>query len=439
MASSTPSITETPMKSSMTLEDIIDDSPDASESEYDRSCVASTPSPVDAESEADEETAVEAGADMMEENTIETPVEAGIDTLEEAKVKASIDMPGKINAVSTVPPDKYNKFRGERVYVIEEWKSDIILCMHGLDERIIHFFVSRDVLWLSSPVMRRLLVSHAQEYPFDAEDDMEKTCMTCECPEGSRAMHLDNEDPEVFLKLLQIVHHKPDAGLLDANFDTIIRIAINCKKYQLHQAILPWEQIWVGKYLKHILEPGYENWLCIGEVFDVEDKLTELIEVLAEECSITYKQQSSERVYVLRYEMKVFVDLWPIKYLDRVLTERAVRVQRLTNTVKELNNILQSSQNICSQEACKNLSYGSLVRSIKAAGLWEIAEGRGSWHGSAIELSNITSRFNFMTGRNLWPDHKCHFVALKEKFKAYTREGYSFYSMDWSDYGLSEE
>ncbi|EGX48264.1 hypothetical protein AOL_s00080g389 [Orbilia oligospora ATCC 24927] len=289
MASSTPSITETPMKSSMTLEDIIDDSPDASESEYDRSCVASTPSPVDAESEADEETAVEADADMMEENTIETPVEASIDTLEEAKVKASIDMPGKINAVSTVPPDKYNKFRGERVYVIEEWKSDIILCMHGLDERIIHFFVSRDVLWLSSPVMRRLLVSHAQEYPFDAEDDMEKTCMTCECPEGSRAMHLDNEDPEIFLKLLQIVHHKPDAGLLDANFDTIIRIAINCKKYQLHQAILPWEQIWIGKYLKHILEPGYENWLCIGEVFDVEDKLIKLIEILAEECSITYK------------------------------------------------------------------------------------------------------------------------------------------------------
>ncbi|RVD83512.1 uncharacterized protein DFL_007898 [Arthrobotrys flagrans] len=199
------------------------------------------------------------------------------------------------------------------IQVVTKWESDFVLYAHS-NERTVDYAVTRDVLRVTSPVLRQLIEQNSEQYPTHS-DENGGCCDICGRRKGHSTLHLEEDDLEAFLSLLEIVHSRASHHLLDPDFDLVTRIAVACEKYGWQKAILPWKQIWIKKYLKHILEPGYEDWLRVAKIFEIEEKTTGLVDLLCEECSCLVRDAESGRNFVKRKGKPVFTDLWPQEIL----------------------------------------------------------------------------------------------------------------------------
>ncbi|KAK6502072.1 hypothetical protein TWF481_009883 [Arthrobotrys musiformis] len=320
------------------------------------------------------------------------------------------------------------KLKGELIYITTSQEFDMVLCNHDSKGKARHFFVSSEVLRLSSPRIDRELVLHAGKWRFQPGKVGEiRKVYICGCPEHSRAVHLcDYSDTDTLRRLFQILHGRSDTSLLHLDFHSVARIAVACERYECYQAFLPWKHIWVEKYWKNMLEPGYEDWIRIGEIFEVWET-DELMGVLANECAYNYSHRNGVcGTHVLtRGGKEVPTNLWSQLSILDFIERRKNKIGRLIRVLKELMEALDPGNDICSLSLCVSLAYGSLIRSIKQEGLWAFVELGEPWVSSATELKEKLGRVKLHTYRDCEGTHNCPITLLKEKYEAYMKWGYA--------------
>ncbi|RVD83513.1 uncharacterized protein DFL_007899 [Arthrobotrys flagrans] len=342
------------------------------------------PSRTPSQSEADDNSII------AEETTTNASLHGPSSPLKPATDTHHIDRDGDSNeadsdSVITTLTEDYN------LTVIVKDKSD---------GKIFKFRVSKDVLSISSPVLKSLIgVNIPPQGTSSCDDDSDRKAG--EPVKTGQTLFLEGH-PSAFHAILSIVHFALDKkALLSIGFETFTEIALLVEKYEWGRAIQPWSDIWLKKFERYALRPGYENWLYIAKVFDTTKNVERLIALLGRQCA-SYNGACFSRRYKTHGRLSgdfwnhqvVKTDLWPNGIKNRIMVSRARRIEDLTSSLLTLVQALGSTGNsrydefLCSSGLCRGLAYGSLLRSLHANGLGlsTLSENAALWTGSAAEL-----------------------------------------------------
>ncbi|KAK6352085.1 hypothetical protein TWF730_008916 [Orbilia blumenaviensis] len=315
----------------------------------------------------------------------------------------------------------------EWINIVTPPESNFILFIH-LKKRTVAYRVMRDTVSCTSPLLRNRINWNRDRYK-TSPNTIDGSCDGCGNANGGSHLHLydDDNDPDAVRNLLQIIHCKPDLALLNPGFDLVKRIAIVCEKYQFEESILPWRHIWTEKFLQHILDPGYEDWLRIIKIFGIEEKTAklktaELVRVLGEQCSALMTDIKSGRVFMVRRGERVFTGLWPGKAVSEIIEQRKSRIERLASYLRNLSSILRNVRSPCGSDECANLACGSLTRSIVKQGLCGVLKSTREWDGSVEELQEKMSKITISTHCFRNPTSRdCKIAVLKNHFVAFVK------------------
>ncbi|KAF3917530.1 hypothetical protein AA313_de0200490 [Arthrobotrys entomopaga] len=230
-------------------------------------------------------------------------------------------------------------------------------------------------------------------------------------PNGPRL--IANLDPHAMHQILKILHSETDDDLFNIDFEELKQIAVVCQRFELQAPLRPWIRIWLEKHQEPINTPGHEDWLLISHAFGRGDGVKELISTLAEECSTVSDCDS----YLLRKGVPVSKELWPDSCLEKILSLRQKQVEGIVNGLRSfLQSILADDarmQEHCSDERCMDMTYGSLLRSVRKLGLWHLLNYKEEWHGSVVDLLGRVNEIWFNTLETIDPSHKCKMGEMR--------------------------
>ncbi|KAK6513057.1 hypothetical protein TWF506_009220 [Arthrobotrys conoides] len=290
----------------------------------------------------------------------------------------------------------------------------VVSPINGTDQQAFRYMVSKDVLSVSSSVLRPLI----KAIPAPINDlGASTTARTL------RKLDLDG-DPEALRVIFNILHFNADERCRDIEFNTLCQIAILADKYQWQRALQTWSEIWLLLWEKFALDPGYENWIYISQVFNSLNEVERLVELLGKECSaIGVEGLQPYRVSGTRHEY-LNIELWSNDLRNKIMTLRRKRIRHLCSTLCLLSRVigspetvvLESNGPLCESDSCWNIAYGSLMRSISQKRLAASSRLIKDWNKSAEELEKKLRDLAFDTLDVVVPEHKCALQGSKSRF-----------------------
>ncbi|KAK6348703.1 hypothetical protein TWF718_006490 [Orbilia javanica] len=143
--------------------------------------------------------------------------------------------------------------------------------------------VSKEVLVISSPVLKKLINGPASQAPIKQGRGESVEAIGNLAAEG--VLHL-NHDQYALQSILCAIHFCPLATFYAVSFETLTEIAVISDIYQWTKALKPWMSIWLPKLEKRLLLRGYENWLYISKIFDTNCQVGDLLAMLGVECGL---------------------------------------------------------------------------------------------------------------------------------------------------------
>ncbi|KAF3182204.1 hypothetical protein EYR41_010670 [Orbilia oligospora] len=297
---------------------------------------------------------------------------------------------------------------------------DLVLVIHSPHSPIVRYAVSKEVLSVSSRVLRPL-VRELSEY---------RLVMVA----GKRLGYLEmTGHPEAFRIILSILHFNPASDIRDINFKTFTRITYLSEMYQWQGVLEVWNNIWLDKYEPHALEPGYEDWLYIADIFGRNNPVESLVTRLGKECYSMEHGAMLNRRLISRGGAHLDTSLWSQEQLRRIKVQRQLRLSHLLWSLCELHSTLsylciegrpnpnfRPENEICGSTICYCLAYGSLLRNINQAG-WEtgvssISQMLQLWKGSVRDLEQKLGDVDFDTLEAVDPGHRCSLEDIGSSF-----------------------
>lgn len=189
--------------------------------------------------------------------------------------------------------------------------GDLVLVLREDDDENIQdvrIRVASQVLCIVSPVFKAML---SPDSPF-----VEATALRQArgYPDPPAVIILPDDDYGSAMRALLILHHRYD-DLLQPSFQGLVRFSEFVDKYQLAAAVRPMMDIWLKAYFKHLLDPGFENFLTIAWVFGMADDFENLSTELVWRAEIKESGGSGRRLDVKfrthYYLMKTLSDTIP--------------------------------------------------------------------------------------------------------------------------------
>ncbi|KAF3316775.1 hypothetical protein TWF173_001438 [Orbilia oligospora] len=247
---------------------------------------------------------------------------------------------------------------------------------------------------------------------------------------GKRLGYLEmTEHPEAFRIILSILHFNPASDTRDINFKTFTRITYLSEMYKWQGVLEVWNNIWLDKYEPHALDPGYEDWLYIANIFDRNNPVESLVTCLGRECySVEHGAMLSRRL-ISRGGVHLDASLWSQEQLRKIEEQRQLRLSHLFWSLYELHSTLSylciegrpnPENDICGSTICHCLAYGSLLRNINQAG-WEtgvssISQMLHLWKGPVEDLEQKLGDVDFDTLGAVDPGHRCSLEDIGSSF-----------------------
>lgn len=171
----------------------------------------------------------------------------------------SAKIPRNLPAYNTV--EKMEQTRISTSTTIDQ-RGDVRLI---LDEGTLK--VSRKALCLSSPVFLAMLGEDSRFW--EASDKAVRE-------DGVRDVPLRDDDFGTMEILMRIIHLQNGAVPITVSFQQLGEIAMVCDKYALRDCVVPWALLWSQPYLDSIEKDGFESWLFIPIVFQIEGAFTRI-------------------------------------------------------------------------------------------------------------------------------------------------------------------
>ncbi|KAF3250712.1 hypothetical protein TWF192_005151 [Orbilia oligospora] len=296
---------------------------------------------------------------VMAEETASDPSTSGLSTPQRLDFETS-DSPANIPEAS---------INLTNATIFTEDYDLIVVVRSQTDQRTFIYLVSKDILSVSSSVLRPIIRA------LPAPNGILGAIATVK---GLKKLYIDG-DPEALRVIFHILHFDADESCRDVEFNTLCQIAILADKYQWQMALQTWSEIWLLLWEKFALDPGYENWLYISEVFNSLNEVEKLVELLGKECSALdvegfqpYRVNGTQNQYLN-------TELWPMDLL----------------------------------------TFGSLTRSIAKARLTATSRLITDWNKSAVELERKLKSLKLVTLEAVVPEHKCALQGFKSGFARY--------------------
>ncbi|KAF3182632.1 hypothetical protein TWF788_005946 [Orbilia oligospora] len=267
---------------------------------------------------------------------------------------------------------------------------DLVIVIHSPHSPIVRYAVSKEVLSVSSRVLRPL-IRELSEYRLVTVA-------------GRRLGYLEMTGyPEAFRIILSILHFNPALDIRDINFKTFTRITYLSEMYQWQRVLEVWNNIWLDKYEPHALEPGYEDWLYIADIFGRNNPVESLVTCLGKECYSVEHGAMVNRRLVIRGGVHLNASLWSQEQLKG-----------------RPNPNFRPENEICGFVICSCLAYGSLLRNTNQAG-WEtgvssISQILQLWKGSVQDLEQKLGDVDFDTLESVDPGHRCSLEDIGSSF-----------------------
>ncbi|RVD86052.1 uncharacterized protein DFL_004346 [Arthrobotrys flagrans] len=387
-------------------------------------CQEIIPSGTSSLSEEDAESTVEQTSETPSESDTASTVERALNTPSEADpasiVELPLDAPDEVDITIKVKLTENHNFT---IMIMDESKG-----------KMLEFLVSDSILAASSQYFKVLFRMGDSGVQVDQQGESPVTS-----PVTSALLRTIGHtyiqcrgDPLALHSILGIIHFCPDENLFDIDFSLLTNIAFVAEEFSWNKALLPWSTVWLTKYSQHALDPGFENWLYVSKVFGSNERVDELVKLLARTCAVSKYDTSKIFRNVSDTLQELNTTLWPPEIKDRILDLRRQRIEHLYASIQILTTVLRSNRTarsslmswlnyakgselrarLCSSPVCRPLAFGSLVQSIDSR------EGGfdpefSSWSGSADGLEKEINKITFNTLAEVILGHKCALQHLK--------------------------
>jgi hypothetical protein len=106
-----------------------------------------------------------------------------------------------------------------------------------------------------------------------------------------KPIHLPHEDADMMLLLMAIVHTKFEQVPRKLDLSQLVELASICQKYDMNAKVRPYIAGWLRPHQEHIMQPGYEKWLCVSHQFGLDADYAKLSKHLAIECRVNRKNE----------------------------------------------------------------------------------------------------------------------------------------------------
>ncbi|KAF3312404.1 hypothetical protein TWF173_007205 [Orbilia oligospora] len=336
----------------------------------------------------------------------------------EESTNASISEAPKAERVENV----FDGFDGPKVrkYLLTEDHNFIILNNDKRQGRLSKYLVSKDVLSVSSPVLRSLIKPSTRNQTAQAQN---QSCENINAP-LTAIMRTDNilqleHDTHSLYKILSIIHFCSAVDKLHKlDFKDWKNLTILAETYQWTQALQPWKSIWITKHSASFLLSGYEDWLYLSKVYGSDSQVNTLITTLSLHCRFDGKRISRYDNETGSVEV-LNTKLWPEERKARILSLRESKIEHMLSCLEVLELMLgfqgdsELGRKLCdsgNSNTCRALAYGSLLQSIKAS---ELDPEFLEWEGSVAELHEQIKSLTFSTLGIVIKDHECVIQGLK--------------------------
>ncbi|KAF3141818.1 hypothetical protein TWF594_005876 [Orbilia oligospora] len=318
----------------------------------------------------------------------------------EESANASISEAPKAERVENV----FDGFDGPKVrkYLLTEDHNFVILNNDKPRGRLSKYLVSKDVLSVSSPVLRSLIKPSTRNQTTQAQ---KQGCENINAP-PTAIMRADNilqleHDTHSLYKILSIIHFCSTVDKLHKlGFKDWKDLTVLAETYQWTQALQPWKSIWITKHRASFLLPGYENWLYLSKVYGSDYQVDALIRTLSLYCRFD-GNQISRYDNTIGFVEELNTELWPEERKALILNLRESKVEHMLSCLTALGSYGSLLQSINAGKLCPRLVLGS-----------EGLEAR--WEESVAELHEQIESITFSTLGIVIKEHKCAIQGLKK-------------------------
>ncbi|KAK6530655.1 hypothetical protein TWF281_007494 [Arthrobotrys megalospora] len=197
-------------------------------------------------------------------------------------------------------------------------------------------------------------------------------------------------DADALTTILYILHHKARKVPRSISFKKLINISIICDKYDLAEALLPWPEFWIEDLVKENKNVGDERWLLISHVFrdilDAQKQAAGISSRLARECCGWTSKESTHFVRYTKRDGEISIDqkdrsvvradLIPGPVLDDIWNTRKSAILKIVTLAEDLYRDMSfhvqnynPEKSLCSNQICKDVAVGSMMRSTRELGL----------------------------------------------------------------------
>jgi hypothetical protein len=108
---------------------------------------------------------------------------------------------------------------------------------------------------------------------------------------GKRQIRLPDDDADMMLVLMWIVHFRFSEVPMTLDFSQLLAVTRICKRYDMNEIVNPFVVGWMTLHQISFLKVGYEQWLYIAYQFGMEDVYARLTRDLAVDCRINANKQ----------------------------------------------------------------------------------------------------------------------------------------------------
>ncbi|EGX48262.1 hypothetical protein AOL_s00080g387 [Orbilia oligospora ATCC 24927] len=337
----------------------------------------------------------------------------------EESTNASISEAPKAERVENV----FDGFDGPKVrkYLLTEEHDFIILNNDKRQGRLSKYLVSKDVLSVSSPVLRSLIKPSTQNQTVQAQKPAFENINAppTAIMRTGNTLQLEHDEYSLY-RILSIIHFCSTVDKLhNLDFKAWKGLTVLAETYQWTQVLRPWKSIWVRKHGTSFLLPGYEDWLYLSKVYGSDYQVDALTRTLSLYCRFNGRQIS--RYDSITGSVEVLnTKIWPAERKARILSLRKSKVEHMLSCLEALELMLGSQgdselgRKLCNSgnsNTCRALAYGSLLQSIKAS---ELDPEFSEWEGSVAELHEQIESLAFSTLGIVIKEHKCVIQGLKK-------------------------
>ncbi len=228
---------------------------------------------------------------------------------------------------------------------------------------------------LASPIFKSML-----QYTCFKEGELLKSG-------GKAEISLHDDDPVTFEILMYIIHNRPKRVPRQITLETFVKLAILVDKYQTHEIMDLYVELWMVELKKTVperLTDDILSWLCVSLVFRMPVEFANLTRILIWEGEWRVENRLEQglpipdrifRTLMINSEPQAGADT----YTEKIEKKRKKTISNILETIQSLTTTFAGKIGVCGVSSevklkrhrnCDGMMLGTLLKSAAEINIW---------------------------------------------------------------------